>query len=214
MANATVWKNVAINMQSAAGSAVTITGLTKASPGVATATSHGFSNGDVVLLTANGMWQVNDKVVRVANVTTNTFELEGVDTTSFETFTSGSAQEITFGTSITTATTINASGGDFAFIDTTTIHGNAQTQVPGLPSAISYSMDNIWDASDAGQVAMKSASDSQAKRCFKFQFGTGGKVIYFAGYVGFSGLPGGQAQNLVTTQAAFTINGSPTYYAS
>jgi len=214
MASPTVWKNVAVNMQSVAATAVTITGVTKASPGVATATSHGFANGDILLLSANGMWQINDKVVRVANVTTNTFELEGVDTTSFETFTSGSAQKITFGTSITTATTINASGGDFDFIDTTTIHSNAKTQVPGLPSAISYSMDNIWDMTDAGQAAMKLASDSQAKRCFKFQFGTGGKVIYFAGYVGFSGLPGGQAQNLVTSQAVFTINGSPTYYAS
>lgn len=214
MASPTVWKNVAVNMQSVAATAVTITGVTKASPGVATATGHGFANGDILLLSANGMWQINDKVVRVANVTTNTFELEGVDTTSFETFTSGSAQKITFGTSITTATTINASGGDFDFIDTTTIHSNAKTQVPGLPSAISYTMDNVWDMTNAGQAAMKLASDSQAKRCFKFQFGTGGKVIYFAGYVGFSGLPGGQAQGLVTSQAVFTINGSPTYYAS
>lgn len=214
MASPTVWKNVSVGMQSAIASALTITGITKASPGVATSSAHGLSNGDIVFLSINGMHQLNDKVVRVANVATNTFELEGVDTTLFETFSSGTAQKLTFGTSITTATTINASGGDFDFIDSTTIHDATKKQIPGLPSAITYQFDNIWDASDSGLLAMKSASDTQAKRAFKFQFGSGGKILYFAGYVGCAMLPGGQAQGLVTTSAVITMNGTPTYYAS
>lgn len=117
-------------MQSALGSAVTITGITKASPGVVTAAGHGFSNGDIVYLDVVGMYQLNEKVVRVANVTTDTFELEGVDTTLFEAFTSGTAAEATLGTSITTATTISASGGNFSFIDSTTIHANAKRRSP------------------------------------------------------------------------------------
>lgn len=214
MASPTVWKNVSVAMQSAIASALTITQITKASPGVATSSAHGLSNGDIVFLSINGMHQLNDKVVRVANVATNTFELEGVDTTLFETFSSGTAQKLTFGTSITTATTINASGGDFDFIDSTTIHDATKKQIPGLPSAITYQFDNIWDASDAGLLAMKAASDTQAKRAFKFQFGSGGKILYFAGYVGCAMLPGGQAQGLVTTSAVITMNGTPTYYAS
>ena len=214
MATPIVWKNVAVSMQSALGATKTISGITKANPGVATSSSHGLSNGAIVVLTIEGMHQLKDKVVRVANVATNTFELEGVDTTNFDTFTSGSAAEITFGTSVTTATTINASGGDFDFIDTTTIHANTRSQVPGLPSAISYQFDNIWDASDTGLLALKSASDNQSKRAFKFQFGSGGKILYFNGYVGCSMLPGGQAQGLVTTSAVITMHGTPTYYAS
>jgi hypothetical protein len=214
MASPTVWKNVSVAMQSAIGTDLTISGITKANPGVVSSTAHGLSNGDIVFLEINGMHQLNDKVVRVANKTTDTFELEGVDTTNFETFSSGTAQLLTLGTSITTATTINASGGDFDFIDTTTIHDNSKKQIPGLPSAITYQFDNIWDAADAGLLAMKSASDSQAKRAFKFQFGSGGKILYFAGYVGCAMLPGGQAQGLVTTSAVITMNGTPTYYAS
>lgn len=201
-------------MQSAIGSDLTISGITKANPGVVSSTAHGLSNGDIVFLEINGMHQLNDKVVRVANKTTDTFELEGVDTTLFETFSSGTAQKLTFGTSITTATTINASGGDFDFIDSTTIHDATKKQIPGLPSAITYQFDNIWDASDTGLLAMKAASDTQAKRAFKFQFGSGGKILYFAGYVGCAMLPGGQAQGLVTTSAVITMNGTPTYYAS
>jgi hypothetical protein len=214
MATATVWKNVAVAMQSALAAAKTITAITKASPGVASSTAHGYSNGDFVFLTVSGMYQLNDKVVRVSSVTTDTFALEGVDTTLFETFSSGTAEKITFGTSITTATTITSSGGNFEFIDSTTIHGNSKSQLPGLPEATTFSMDHIWDVSDTGLLALKSASDNQSKRAFKFTFGSGGKIMAFAGYVGAALLPGGSAQQLVTTPSVITMGGSPTYYAS
>lgn len=216
MSTARKWSNVAIAMQSALATAVTITGITKANPGVVTYTGTDPSNGDYVFLSVQGMHQLNDRVVRVANVNAggNTFELQGVDTTLFDAFSSGTAEVITFGTSVTTATSISGSGGGFDFIDTTTIHSNAKSQVPGLPNSATFTMDHIWDVSDSGQAAMKTASDAQAKRAFKFTFGTGGQIMVFAGYVGFDGRPSGSAQQLVTTQAAITMNGTPTYYSS
>lgn len=219
MAVVTKWSNVAVAMQSALATAVVITAITKASPGVVTYTDAGSSdpaNGDYVYLKIQGMHQLNGKVVRVANVnaTANTFELEGVDTTSFEAFSSGTFEKITFGTSITSATTMNASGGDFDFIDTTTIHANTKSQVPGIANPVSYNFENLWDPADAGQIAMKAASDAQAVRAFKFTFGSGGKIAVFAGYVGFVGAPTGQAQDKVVSPATITQFGTPTYYAS
>lgn len=216
MATAKKWSNVAVAMQSALAAAVTINGITKANPGVVSYTGTDPSNGDYVFLSVQGMHQLNDRVVRVANVNGagNTFELEGVDTSAFDTFTSGTFEVITFGTSITTATSISSSGGGFDFIDTTTIHSNARSQMPGLPNAATFTFDNIWDVSDAGLTAMKTASDAQAKRAFKFTFGSGGQIMVFAGYVGANLIPGGQAQQLVTTQSAITMNGTPTYYSS
>lgn len=214
MATVRKWANVAVAMQSALAAADTITGITKADPAVVTATGHGFSNGDYVVLTVQGMHQLNGKVVRVANQTANTFECEGVDSTTFETFSSGTAEAITFGTSITTATTMSATGGDFDFIDTTTIHVNVKTQIPGLANPITYTFDNLWDIADAGQVAMKEATDTQAQRAFKFTFGSGGPIMVFTGYVGFAGAPTGNAQDKVTASAVITAFGTPTYYAS
>jgi len=214
MADAIVWKNVIVDMQSAIAAAKTITQITKANPGVVTSTAHGFTNGEFVYLEVAGMSQLNEKVVRVANVTSDTFELEGINTTLFKDFTSGTAQVITFGSSITTATNINASGGDIDRIDVTTIHDDMKKEMPGMTNAISYSMDHIWDATNEGQAAMMQAADVQAKRAFKFQFGSGGKIMVFAGYVGFSGLPGGQAQGVVTTTALFTMNTRPSFYSS
>lgn len=214
MSTARKWSNVAIAMQSALAATKTITAITKASPGVVTSAAHGYANGDYLLLSIQGMHQLEDRVVRVANQAANTFELEGIDTTLFDTFSSGTAAAITFGTSITTATSISSSGGGFDFIDTTTIHGNSKTQVPGLPAAATFTMDNIWDVSDTGLLAMKTASDAQAKKAFKFTFGTGGQIMVFAGYVGANLLPGGQAQALVTTSSTITMNGTPSYFSS
>lgn len=215
MTTVTKWQNVAVAMQSAIAADVTIVSITLANPGVVTATTHGYSNGDfVTITTTSGMSQLNGKVVRVANKTTDTFELEGVSTVGFTAFVAGTCAKPTFGTSITTATSMNNSGGTFDFIDVTTIHNDRKVEIPGLPSAQSYSFDNLWDPSDAGQIGMKTASDAQAQRAFKFTFGTGGKIMVFLGYVGFAGAPGGNAQDKVTTTATITAFGTPTYYAS
>ena len=74
---------------------VTISGITKANPGVVTANSHGFSNGDFVNISSvAGMTEVNNKTFKVANKATNTFQLTDIDgnnvnTTNFTTYGSG-----------------------------------------------------------------------------------------------------------------------------
>lgn len=215
MATARKWSNIAIAMESARAASVSISGITKANPAVVTTgAAHGYTTGDYVALTVNGMYQLNDRAARIIVLTSTTFSIEGVDSTSFDTFTSGGAEKLTLGTSITTATSVSSSGGGFDFIDTTTIHGNSKTQMPGLPAASTFNFDNIWDVSDAGLLAMKSASDSQSKKAFKFTFGSGGQILSFLGYVGCSLLPGGQAQALVTTPTTITMNGLPCVYSS
>ena len=60
----------------------TITAITKANPAVVTSSSHGYSNGDFVNISAVvGMTEVNGKTFKVADKTTNTFELQDVDGT-------------------------------------------------------------------------------------------------------------------------------------
>ena len=213
MAQISKWANVAVSVQSALAATKTITAITKASPGVCSSTTHGYSNGDYVLLTVQGMYQVNYRVFRVASVAADTFALEGEDSTNYGTFVSGTAAKITFGTSLATLTSINASGGDFDFIDTTTIHDNIKTQVPGLPNPATYTFESFWDPSDAGLVALKSASDSQAQRAILFAFANGQKFTFNA-YVGCSLSPTGSAQDLIKTSVVFTALGGPKSYST
>jgi len=80
----------------------TITGITQANPAVVTATSHGYDNGDEVLISGiSGMTEVNGKRFLVADKTTNTFELQdkdGVDinSTSFTAYASGGVSNKVF----------------------------------------------------------------------------------------------------------------------
>lgn len=71
-------------------SAVTITGATQANPVVITATAHGYSNGDTVIIdSVVGMTELNGLEFTVANKTANTFELSGIDGTSYTAYSSG-----------------------------------------------------------------------------------------------------------------------------
>jgi len=211
----TTWSNVAVAIQSAAAASVTINAISKASPGVVEYTGTDPSNGNYVRLTAQGMSQVDGRVFRVANVDggDDDFELEGENTTGYGTFSSGGFEVITFGTTMSTARGLSASGGDFSFIDVTTIHDNVAKQVPGVASAATYTFESIWDASDAGLVALKAASDSQAQRAIRFTFANG-QIVVFNGYIGATLLPTGNAQDLVTTSVVVTMYGRPTLFSA
>jgi len=76
----------------------TITGITQANPGVVTAGSHPFVNGDLVKITGVvGMTQVNGNTYTVANKATNTFELSGTNTSGFGSYSSGGTATKQFG---------------------------------------------------------------------------------------------------------------------
>jgi hypothetical protein len=63
------------------GAAVTGTTITKAGPPVCTATSHGYSNGDIVrIINSDNMGQLNGVEFTIASVATNTFTLAYIDT--------------------------------------------------------------------------------------------------------------------------------------
>ena len=84
----------------------TISGLTAANPGVVTATSHGYADGDHVWINSvAGMTEVNGRRFTVANKTTNTFELSGVNTSGYTAYSSGGTAEKVYeiATSYTTA---------------------------------------------------------------------------------------------------------------
>lgn len=72
------------------GTTKAVTAATKGNPVVITAAAHGFANGDkVVIWGQTGMTQINGRVFTVANKATNTFQLSGVNGSTFSTFTTG-----------------------------------------------------------------------------------------------------------------------------
>jgi hypothetical protein len=70
--------------------AANITGITAANPAVVTIASHGCVNGEKIIINSvGGMTELNNREFTIANATTNTFELSGVDSSSYTAYTSG-----------------------------------------------------------------------------------------------------------------------------
>lgn len=215
MATITKWSSVAVAIGTL-GSDQVVSDITKASPGVATYVGTDPSNGDYFALTdVLGMTQVNNRIFRVANVNTggNTLELEAENTSSYDTFTSGNLNPLTFGTTLSVAAGVNVSGGDFDFIDTTTIHDAVKTQIPGLAAPTVFTFDCFWDPSDTALAALVAAATAQSLRALRITFANSYKYLLL-GYVGATLSPTGTAQEAVKTSVVFTAFGRPTTYTT
>jgi len=173
-----------LSVHTAAAATKTITGITAANPGVVTATSHGYSNGDLVVLASIvGMVELNGRVCRVANVTSNTFELAGVDTSSYTAYASGgTASKLTMA-AVANCRTVGTPAPTAPEIDVTNLSSTAKEYLLGLVDNGSVKVEVGVDFSDSGQTAMRNANISRAVKYFAIKIGNSGYYVYFAGYV-------------------------------
>jgi hypothetical protein len=211
--NVNIWSNVGVDVQTALAVAVPITAITKANPAVASATAHGFLDGDVLLLRTKGMRQLDWAVVRVDNKTTDSFELEGIDSTEFSTFSSGTAQKITFGASAETFQDVSANGGEAADVNVSTIHNDQDTSIPGNRTPLVFNFGSIWDPNDPALKALKGFDRKKSPCAIVFRFATG-DLVYFAATPSSSLAPGGSAGAVVTTPVKLSVKGLLTNYAA
>ena len=111
--NSTAYTTNGVTMGNTTVYSYRISGITKANPAVVTCSKHNFSNGQKVYLSVEGMTQLDTFVGTVANKTDTTFELSGVDSSAFGTFTSGTVRR-----AYLTGNTLNA-------VPTSIMHENA-----------------------------------------------------------------------------------------
>ena len=206
-------------MESAIAAATTITAITKAAPGVFSAAGHTFVNGDIVLLEVQGMVELNGRLLKVMGVAAGTFSVAdvdgvtGIDTTLFNTFTSGTAKKVTLGTSITGVQDFTFAGGEIKTVDTTTVHDVVDTQIVVGASAQSADMTMQWDPAAAAQKAMIAAFQTHANKGFKVLWPDGAYVLFY-GTVGYTGAPGGGKQGVTVSPAKITMLGGLTIYSA
>jgi len=145
------------------------------------------------------------------------FTLSGENSTNYDTFASGTWQLVSASgdlpNTLSSLTTVSASGGEFDKIDTTLLADTVKSSVPGMASAIEYSLESVWDVADAGLIAANAASKIQQQRAFKIKF-KNGQFVVFAGTIGAELIPGGSQGGMVTTKLSITANGGQKAYAS
>jgi hypothetical protein len=125
-------RNVKIEVALTFDSALTVSAVTKASPPVATSTSHGSLDGEVGFFTVTaGMVELQEQAFMADNVATNTWEMPGLDSTDYSTFTAGTAtMAATWGT-VSEAAGYTVGGGAPAQLDDTRLTDTKTTNIAG-----------------------------------------------------------------------------------
>lgn len=214
MVDVTRWVNMAVALESALGSDKTISGITRADPGVVTSAGHGLADGNYVKYTiTQGMSKLNGRVLRIDNKTTDTWEIEGVNTTNYTAFVAGKANLVTFGTEFQTLLDISPSGGDQQFINFRILHEDQERQIPSYRSPQVYTMRSLWDPADAALLQAEEDADNAVERALKLTF-SNGKIYVVNGYVGFAFQPQGSAGELVECTITISGQGRGKAYAS
>lgn len=205
-------QNAYVSVSTAEAAADNITGITAANPPVVTANSHGISNGDLVRITGVvGMIQVNDRAFIAANVTTNTFELKGVDGSGYTAYASGgSVYETTTLTEI--GSVVGASGFDGVAdeIDTTHLRSTAKEFLIGLQDFGNLNLDLLL-VSDTGQAKLRALKSTAAIGTFSFTLSDGTVAAFRALVRSFTVNNG--TNDKVGGQCQLRITGEPAWFA-
>jgi hypothetical protein len=211
---AIVGSNVRVEIESIQGTALEVTGITKANPGVATSAAHGLANGDIVVFDiAGGMVELNGQACRVANVATNTFELEGINTTDYSTFTAGDAYEITAFSTFAAAQSISMPSPTPAKLDTTTLIDKVKQYTYGLPDAPDGSITALFNPGGTAEALITAATNSNSPLVFRITYSTGQKSVFNANVSGGAGFDM-QGNAVATSTVAFTPVGQVIHYAN
>lgn len=205
-----------VSLATTYGTAKTVSAITNANPGVATSTAHGFSNGDIVTM-VSGWSNLNNRIERVSGSLTNSFNLEGLDTSSTTLYPAGSgtgtATAITAWQQISQIMSFETSGGDQQFTTFSFLEQNFETQIPTVFSAQSIKIGIADDPTLAGYIALKAAADARAVRALRLQL-PDGSVLYYQGYVSFNETPTVTKGQVMQVTATFSLQSRPTRYAS
>lgn len=206
----------AVAVASTYGASQSISAFTNANPGVATVTSHGYANGDLLEITS-GWDRMNGRIFRAAGVATNTFQAEGEDTSNTTTYPAGSGtgsvRKITAWQTLQQIIESSSTGGDQQFAEYAFLNSNATRRIPTdrNPFGITFT---IADDPTLPQYAILAAADNdRAPRAVRVSLPSGGVILYHA-YLSMSRTPTLTRNQLMTVQVTLSLVGDPTRYAS
>lgn len=205
-----------VEIASGIGSALTVSALTNADPAVATSTAHGLSEGDYVIVTS-GWSRLTDRVVRLGTTDANTFELEGINTSSTSVFAAGagtgSVKEITGWTQLQQILSSTSNGGEQQFLDYQFLESDAAKRIPTFKSPAGLAFTVADDPTLAGYILAKAANDDRLPRAVRVNLPNGAKLLYYA-YISLAPSPSLSVNEVMAVQVTLSLLGEPVRYAS
>ena len=198
------------------GAPINITAVSNANPAVVSAASHGLTDKTPFIL-SSGWEDANDRVFRVTNPLSGTFEIDGFDSSNTNLFPPlsgvGTVTPITGWQEIQQVLNPSTSGGEQQFATVEPLAKRNAIQIPTGFSPMSVTIPLGDDPTLPGYIALKAASDARAIRPLRIQK-PNGAVNYFYGYVSLNEVPSLTKGQVDTVTATFALQGLPVRYAA
>ena len=171
--------------------AKTVTGITNASPAVATSVGHGYTDGDPLLI-ASGWQDASDTVFEADQLTVDTFSLLGLNATDTNVYGSGTGtgttKEVSDWVEFPQCLSISTNGGGIKYGTIDPIGSRQSMKQPVGFDAIGVDMKLGYDPTNATISALQGLTRSFSKAAFKLVLPGGGRV-YGYGNVACSEFP-------------------------
>jgi hypothetical protein len=195
---------------------VNVTDISNASPAVATAAGHSFKTGDYVEI-VSGWSRLTNKIVRVGQVTTTTFELEGYDTTLTSIYPAGAgggtARSVAGWTQLSQIISTSSSGGDQQFLEYQFLEADAQQRIPTFKNAAGLTLSVGDDPTQPGFILASTANDDRLPRAVRITLPSGAKILYNT-YVSLNKTPSLTVNELMACQVTLSFLNEPVRYAN
>lgn len=205
-----------IAIASGYGSPVTVTALSNADPGVATATAHGLSDGDILEVTS-GWSRLNQRIARVDDAATNVFDLEGIDTSDTDRYPAGSGtgsvREVTGWQQITQILESTSQGGEQQFTNYSFLEDDTERQIPTQKSAQSLTLSIADDDTLAHYAVLDAADDDREPRAIRITLPSGAKLFYNC-YVTLNKTPSLTKNEVMAQQVTLSLVAPVTRYSA
>lgn len=165
----------------ALGSPKTVTAVTNEAEASVTSTAHGFANGDIVLINS-GWGRLNKRVFRIKSVATNTFVLEGQDTTNTSFYPSGlgigTVVKVGSMTQIVNVMNPQSSGGDPKTVNYKYVESDVEYSINDGFTATNYTLELDGDSiGTAGYTALKGLTEVQIDTVLKMVTRSGSLIF-------------------------------------
>jgi hypothetical protein len=148
-----------------------VSAITKANPAVVTSTAHGRVDGEVIRINgALGMTEVNGEPYVIDVQTPDTYQLVGVNSIDYGTYTSGGRVDVAQFSSLCELTGWNRQGGSSPEIAATSQCSDAQEFEIGLPDFGTLQMDFNFAPQVSVQKFLEAAYLAGSKIAYKLTF--------------------------------------------
>lgn len=180
-------RNCRVEIAATYAAAKTVTAVTKAVPPVVTSTAHGLAEGTIGYFdTAAGMDELLGQAVSVDATATDTFNAEGLDSTSFGTFTSGTVTPVATWLTLSTATSYEIPEGAPDELDATTLLDRIKQTETGLMAAQNVQISKLSDMQLPALALVRAAALNNGFIVVRITLSNGERRVFR----GQPGLPG------------------------